>query len=134
MTWIGIVAGCVIKQDGKYLLVQEKQQKVYGLWNIPAGYVDKDEEIEQAAIREVKEETGYDAELDGQIAMIHESVKRPLKHVFKAHIVSGELTVQEDEILDAKWFSLTEIQTLNEQHKLRANWILDTISKVEAEL
>ncbi len=29
--WVGIIAGCIIKQDGKYLLVQEKQPKAYGL-------------------------------------------------------------------------------------------------------
>lgn len=131
VTWIGIVAGCVINQDGKYLLVQEKQQKVYGLWNLPAGYVDKDEEIEHAAIREAKEESGYDVELDGQIALYHEETKRPLKHIFKAHIVGGDLKIQENEILDAKWLSFEEVKQLEEQGKLRAPWIIDAISKVE---
>ena len=56
--WVGIVAGCLIEKDGRYLLVQEKQPKVYGLWNLPAGYVDKGEAIRQAAIREAKEESG----------------------------------------------------------------------------
>lgn len=131
VTWIGIVAGCVIKKDDKYLLVQEKQQKVYGLWNLPAGYVDKDEEIEHAAIREAKEESGYEIELDGQIALYHEEIKRPLKHIFKAHVVGGELKIQEDEILDAKWLSFEEIKQLDEQGKLRAPWIIDAIRKVE---
>lgn len=52
---IGVVAGCIIFQEGKYLMVQEKQEKVYGLWNVPAGYVDKGEEVEAAAIREALE-------------------------------------------------------------------------------
>lgn len=63
MVLAGVVAGCVIKKDGNYLLVQERQPKVYGKWNLPAGHVDKDETIEQAAVREAKEETGYEVEL-----------------------------------------------------------------------
>jgi ADP-ribose pyrophosphatase YjhB (NUDIX family) len=85
------------------LLVQEKQEKVYGKWNIPAGYVDKDEEVEHAAIREVKEESGYDVELDGLIGIYHDTTKEPVKQVYKAHIVGDDLKIQEDEILNAKW-------------------------------
>lgn len=133
VTWIGIVAGCVIKKDGKYLLVQEKQPKVYGLWNLPAGYVDKDEEVEHAAIREAKEESGYDVELDGLIGLYHDTTKEPLKHVFKAHVVGGELHIPEDEILDAKWLTYDEIKKLHEDGKLRARFIFEAISKVEAE-
>ena len=100
---VGIVAGCVIHRDGRYLLVQEKQEKVYGLWNLPAGYVDKGEEIEQAAVREAKEESGFDIELVRELGIFHESSKRPVKHIFEAHVTGGELKVQIDEILDVKW-------------------------------
>lgn len=129
--WVGIIAGCVIRQDGKYLLVQEKQQKVYGLWNLPAGYVDKGESVEHAAVREVKEETGYDVELGELIGLYHEETARPIKHVYKAKIVGGELAVQQDEILDVQWLSYQEIIEIHQSGKLRADWILDAIGKVE---
>jgi ADP-ribose pyrophosphatase YjhB (NUDIX family) len=129
--WVGIVAGCVIKQDGKYLLVQEKQQKVYGLWNLPAGYVDKGEEIEVAAVREAKEESGFDVELDSLIAIYHNTANEPVKHAYKAHIVGGELAVQEDEILDVKWMTYQEVEELNSNGKIRARWIFDAITSVE---
>jgi len=32
-----MVAGAVLKQDNKHLLVQEKKEEVRGKWNIPAG-------------------------------------------------------------------------------------------------
>ena len=92
--WVGIVAGCVIERDGKYLLVQEKQPKAYGLWNLPAGYVDKGEDIESAAIREAKEETGLEVKLAGEIGVWHEDVKRPVKHAFRAIVVGGDLLAQ----------------------------------------
>lgn len=130
--WVGIVAGCVIRKDGKYLLVQEKQAKVYGLWNIPAGYVDKGETVEQAAIREVKEESGFDVKLGSKVGIYHEGVGKPVKHVFKGEIVGGELGVQEDEILSAGWLTCQEVTSLDKEGRLRAPWILEAISKVEA--
>ena len=135
IAWSRVVAGCVIRrEDGKYLLVQEKQPKVYGLWNLPAGHVDKGESIEAAAIREVKEETGYDVELGDKIDIYHETVESPIRHAFVANIISGELKVQPDEILDAGWFSFDEITNMQQDGKLRVDWIYDAMSRVESHL
>lgn len=132
IAWSKVVAGCVIKRDdGKYLLVQEKQPKVYGLWNIPAGHVDKGEDIEAAAVREVKEESGYDVELGTKIDIYQETVESPVRHAFEANIIGGELKVQPEEILDANWFSYDEITSMKEEGKLRVEWIYDAISQVE---
>ena len=131
--WVGVVVGCVIEQNGKYLLVQEKQPKVYGLWNLPAGYVGKGESIESAAIRETKEESGLDIALDSQILLVHENNNATIKHVFKAHIIGGDLHAQESEILDVKWFTYDEIIKLNDDGKIRNTWMLDAIKKVHNE-
>ena len=40
-----IITGGIIEKDGKFLLVQEAQEKVYGKWNIPAGHLDFNETI-----------------------------------------------------------------------------------------
>jgi len=88
IAWSKVVAGCVIRRDDKYLLVQEKQPHVYGLWNIPAGHVDRGESSEVAAIREVQEETGYKVELGEKIDIYQESVESPVRHAFTAKIVA----------------------------------------------
>ena len=124
-----IVAGVVLKQDGKYLLVQEKQPKVYGLWNLPAGHVDQGETIEAAAVREAKEEVGLDVELIGKIDIFQDPVTMSTKHAFEAKIIGGQLKFPEDEILDARWFSFEEIQNMKDQ--LRSNWIFDSITMLE---
>jgi ADP-ribose pyrophosphatase YjhB (NUDIX family) len=88
---VPIVAGVVIKKDGRYLFVQEKQPSAYGLWNFPAGRVDVGETIEEAAIREAKEESGYDIELIRKIDIFQENAQEPAKHAFEARIIGGDL-------------------------------------------
>jgi len=121
-----IVAGVVIRKDGRYLLVQEKQPKAYMLWNLPAGRVDVGETIEEAAVREAKEESGYDVKLIRKIDIYQDTASEPPKHTFEAEIVGGELKYPEDELLDARWFTLAEIEALG-QSKLRGSWILRAI-------
>lgn len=126
--WTRIVTGCIIYRDKKYLLVQEKQPKAYGLWNLPAGHVDKGESIETAAIREAKEETGYDVALVERLAIYHEETTAPIKHVFLATIIGGEPTIDEDEILQIKWLSYDEIVSLHAEDKIRASWVWNVIT------
>lgn len=109
---VPVVAGVVIERDGRYLLVQERQPKAHGQWNLPAGKVDVGETIEQAAVREAKEECGYDVELGRHLLTIHLGIERPVLHAFAAHIIGGDLQFPLDEILDAQWFTPDQIRQL----------------------
>ena len=65
-------AVAVIARDeqGRLLTIREKRPVVGGyLWSVPAGMVDEGETVEEAAVREVKEETGLD--LDVSHGMIY---------------------------------------------------------------
>jgi ADP-ribose pyrophosphatase YjhB (NUDIX family) len=128
--WVGVVAGCVIRQNDAYLLVQEKWHTVYGLWNLPAGHVDKGSSIEDTAVREVQDETGFLVELIDKVGLYHESATSTVKHVFLAQIISGQLKVQHDELLDARWLSYQEIAELHTSGKLRGEWIWQSITTV----
>ena len=68
-----ICIAVIIEKNKKILLVQEVHNKSYersrGLWTIPAGRVEEQETLTQAAKREVKEETGFDVELSGLIGV-----------------------------------------------------------------
>lgn len=119
---IHIVAGCLIRQDDKYLLVQEKQPKAYGLWNLPAGHVDEGETIEVAAVREAYEETGYHVTLTNQIRIEHAAATKPVLHAFAATITGGELKPDPNELLDAQWLTRDEIKTLQDQGQIRDGW------------
>lgn len=128
---VRVVAGVVIKEGGKYLLIQENSTNpdIHGLWNFPAGRVEKGATIEETAIREAKEESGYDVKLVKKIAIFHESADMPVKHAFEAKIIGGELKWPENEILDAKWFTWQEIQEMKDG--LRGEWIIGAISIME---
>lgn len=129
---VDIVASCILEKDGKYLLVQEKKATAYGLWSLPGGRLDKDESIEEAAIREAFEETGFHITITSKLPLEHSDTNTPEFHIFQTSITSGELSIPKDELLDAQWFTLEEIQMLQANHKLRNEWIVRSIAKVIA--
>lgn len=125
-----IVAGTVLRdEDGKYLLVQEKQPHVYGLWNLPAGKVEDELSIEETAIKEAKEETGLIIRLQRKIAIFQENAHDPVQHAFLGKIDGGNIAFPQDEILNVCWFSLKDIEAMKDQ--LRGKWVLDSIYLVE---
>ena len=73
-----VIVGGIIEKDGKYLLVQEAQEKAYKKWNFPAGHLDFNESLKQGAIREINEETGCDVELD-QLSKVKTFLKKTSK-------------------------------------------------------
>ena len=123
-----LIAGVILRnENGQYLLVQEKKTNVYGLWNWPAGHVDPGETLQQAAVREAKEETGYKVKLLDDKPMYegqgHTGTTNRV-HLFKGEIVGGTLKFQADELLGAKWFSVDEIIQLDYGGKCRGQWIM----------
>ncbi|MDO8240963.1 MAG: nucleotide exchange factor GrpE [Candidatus Moranbacteria bacterium] len=125
-----IVAGVLLEKDGKYLLIQETKKKAYGLWNIPAGKVEKDSTIEETAIREAKEESGFDVELISKIGSFNASVDGPVGNIFFAKIVGGEQIEESDQILASKWFALDEIKKMKDE--LRGEYIIEAIELLES--
>lgn len=108
-----VVASVVLCRDNKFLLVQEKQPKVYKKWNLAGGRVDEGEDFKQAAAREAKEEAGFDVAVGKELFVLHQSIETPVLHAFAAEITGGELKFPEDEILDARWFSYDEVRALD---------------------
>lgn len=58
-----VIAGCIIEREGRYLLCQRGIAPRIGTWTLPAGFMENGETTEQAALREVWEETGVRAEI-----------------------------------------------------------------------
>ena len=110
------VAAVVIVTDGSGLvMVKRGVDPQYGRWAFPSGYVDRGEVVEAAAIREVKEETGLDVELDRLIGVYSLEGNPVVLVVYSAHIVGGEVEVGHD-ALAVRTFALEDLPALPFPH------------------
>lgn len=95
-------------------------------WTLPGGGVELHESVQDGAVREVLEESGYDVALDRLVGVDtyvlpaerrHADTDRPMKAVrtiFTAHITGGELRPEQDGSTDeARWFTLDEVASLD---------------------
>jgi len=87
-------AAAVLIEDGKILLARRASSVFPGRWYIPAGFCEADETIEEACVREAREETGLDVEA---VALVDansgfEVTGRPVVGVyFRVRRAGGEL-------------------------------------------
>jgi ADP-ribose pyrophosphatase YjhB (NUDIX family) len=113
---IRVVCGALAFKGDKFVLVKEAQKSCYGKWNYPAGHLDLGEDILSAAVREVKEETNLDVTLQGLIGIYEHDRQgnNVVKFIFRANVISGELRFNKGELLDAKWFTFKEFESLDD--------------------
>ena len=122
----------VIKKDNELLMVQEAQEKCYKKWNFPAGHLDEGESVFDGAVREAKEETGYDVKLISLLSV--QNYKRNddiIRIIFNAEIVSGDIAYDTEEILDVKWIPIETIENMGEDLR-GADSLLDIVNDVKA--
>lgn len=110
-----VVGVCIKNENNEILMVQEAEEKIRGLYNIPAGKLDNGESIFEGAIRETKEETGFDVKLDSILCIQYLENKSILKIVFNASIVSGDVCFDKSEIMDIKWLSFDKLEKLSKE-------------------
>jgi len=92
-------AGVLVEMEGGVVLVQRGQPPFVGWWALPAGYIEADESVEQAAVRECKEETGLDVELlelFGVYSFPEGPVQSGIVIFYRARPVGGELRAGDD--------------------------------------
>ncbi len=119
-----VIVGGIIEKDGKYLLVQEAKKKCYEKWNFPAGHLDFNESLEQGAIREIKEETGCDVELNGICYIANRIMEDDLfvMIAFNCKLINEDIKFDKEEILAVKWFEYNEIVN-NMEEQLRGSYV-----------
>ncbi len=111
--------GALIFDDGRVLLIQRGQSPLAGYWSLPGGGVEAGERLEDAIIREVKEETGLDVATDS-IATVFERVMPGSTGTCEYHyvlidfycrILRGELRAGSDSQA-AGWFDIASLDDL----------------------
>jgi ADP-ribose pyrophosphatase YjhB (NUDIX family) len=119
---VPVVAGVVLRKGETFLLVEETALPHRGLWNLPGGRVETGESIEQAALREAREETGFLVRLGRKLPIHQDTATEPPKHLFEAEIVGGEAEAGE---FRARWFSLEEVRSM--RRLLRGEAVLEIL-------
>ena len=106
-----VAATCIVERDCKVLMIKRGNQPGIGLWSMPGGYVDQGEIVEEAAVREVQEETGLVVEVDDLIGLFSERGHPVIVAAFTAWEVGGVLKAG-PESLDLGFFSPDDLPPL----------------------
>lgn len=77
----------IIEYQDQGLVLIERQKEPFG-WALPGGFVEYGESLEEAAVREAKEETGLEVELLGQFHSYSDPRRDPRQHVITTVFVA----------------------------------------------
>ena len=99
-----VAVGVVAERDGRILMTQRNHEPKLGAWSFPSGYVDAYENVEEAAVREAREETGIDVTIERLLGVYQEPGSRVIFLAFAATAGAGDPVVG-DECIDVRVFT-----------------------------
>ncbi len=116
---VGSAVMMAVDERGRVLLVRQYRlpARKY-LWELPAGRVDPGETVLKAAKRELLEETGYKAKRWTRLAGFWASpgyVAEKMTIYAAQELTAGQATPMEDERIEARWFSMQEVERMVER-------------------
>lgn len=117
-------SGGIVTNQKNEVLLQLRSDK--NLWGLPGGAVEKGETVEQAAVREVLEETGLHVKVVSLLGIYSNyfdtytngDKAQTITTMFIFKLVEGNLSIENSETLDLEFFSKTNLPEIaNQQHK-----------------
>ncbi len=93
-----IVAGCLPVWEDKVLLCRRAIEPRYGFWNIPSGYLENGESVEDGALREVWEEAAAKVNIDYLITLYNLPKINQVYLQFVGELVGGKFGVGEESL------------------------------------
>lgn len=108
-------------RGARVLLIKRKREPFKGCWAFPGGFIDKDESLEEAAARELHEETGLDGIELEQIGAFGDPGRDPRGHtvsvVFSALLEDQPVPTAADDAETAAWHSVSKPPVLAFDHR-----------------
>ncbi len=111
---VGVGVACFVWKDGKFLMQQRAGAHGVGTWSVPGGHLEFGESWQQAAIREVAEETGVTISTPTFLAATNDMFTEKGKHYISiwmtAGWASGEPYITEPDRCTAQgWFNIATL-------------------------
>ncbi|WP_431027675.1 NUDIX domain-containing protein [Lysinibacillus sp. LZ02] len=130
--WLG-ACGIVENSRGEWLVVKKCYSGLKGRWSLPAGFVQEGETIDDAAVREIKEETGIDCIVQGLVGfrtgVIRGEISDNMAILYCTLVDDAQqIIVQEHEISEACWMTPAQL-AVDEQ----ANQMLKEVAQSQVE-
>ena len=116
--------GAVVLDGGRVLLVRRANEPSKGEWSLPGGAVELGESLEDAVVREIREETGLDVEV-GRVVEVLDRVRRDADGRVEYHYVivdyactlrGGQLAAGTD-AADVRWADVAGLERLGVSDK-----------------
>lgn len=104
------------------LLIQRGRDPFKNKWALPGGFINMDETLEQACIRELKEETLLKVDKMNQFRT-YDAINRDPRHrtisvIFSAEVDKKEAVKGSDDAAKAKWVSIKKLPQLAFDHQI----------------
>ncbi|WP_096156796.1 MULTISPECIES: NUDIX domain-containing protein [Bacillus] len=110
--WLA-VAGIVESEDGKVLVVKKQYGGLKGKWSFPAGFLEAGETLDQAIIREIKEETGIECTIESIVGVRSGVIKNEISDnmiMFSCHPIHTTIVHDENELIEAVFLTHEELK------------------------
>jgi ADP-ribose pyrophosphatase YjhB (NUDIX family) len=109
-----VAAAVLIEKDGRVLLVRRTNEPFRGLWTLPAGFINAEEDPAEAAARECLEETGLSVRITAVVDIVagrEHARGADFVIVYAAEVVGGSLAAADDAD-QAEWFPIESLPPL----------------------
>ena len=108
----GMAEDIIVEMGNEIVLIKRKNEPYKEYWEMPGGFVEENETVEETALREVTEETSLKVRLKG-ILGVYSDVKRDPRGrvatvVFITEAIGGKLKADTD-AEDARWFDVNDV-------------------------
>ena len=123
--------GAIIVNENKALIIKQKS----GFYGFPKGHMKENETEKMTALREVKEETNIDIEIDDNLRfsifyLVNGNINKEVVY-FVGYPKNTNIKIQEQELESAQWIELEKVEEILTFDNLKELWrkVLKEISK-----